>query len=344
MPVWKIQGKGWRYQFQAQGVKYSKAWFVTKAAAKAAEAAHKAQAKKTAQAKTLTGTVFSDLVNEYLDAISRRITPKTLKTKATIFRSFIAFLGDLPLSQVSVSVLETYLRSRTTNTNYNRHRKDICALLTWAWKRQKIDQNPCFFLEKMPEPQFIKQIPTQDEMRRLIMAAGEHRPLILVLYHTLARIDEVLRLRWQDVNFQEQELTLWTRKRKGGGWAADVMGMNKVLYGVLWGLWEHRQQEEYVFLNIGTGTRFMRRPRLMKTLCKRAGIRHFGFHAIRHYVASLLHDNKKVSLPQVSKLLRHKSKQTTELYLQVIDPSSRDAMRCLEDDFMKEALIAPSHE
>jgi integrase len=344
MPVWKVQGKGWRYQFQAQGLKYSKAWFATKAAARAAEAAHKAELKKTAQAKTRTGTVFSEIANEYLDSIHRRVTPKTLRHKSNIFSQFISYLGDLPLSQVSVSVVEVYLRTRPTNTNYNRHRKELCALFTWAWKREKIEANPCFFLEKMPEPQFHKQIPTQDEMRRLIMAAGKHRALILVLYHTLGRIDEVLRLRWQDVNFQGRTVTLWTRKRRGGEWTADTMGMNQVLYDTLWGLWERRQQEEWVFLNPDTGTRYLCRRRIMGTLCKRAGIRHFGFHAIRHYVASLLHDAKKVSLPQVSKLLRHKSKATTELYLQVIDPGSREAMRCLEDDFMKEALMEPSHD
>jgi integrase len=243
-----------------------------------------------------------------------------------------------------VSVLEVYLRSRSTNTNYNRHRKDLCALLTWAWKRQKIEQNPCFFLEKMPEPQFVKQIPTQEEMQRLILAAGKNRPFILTLYHTLARVDEVLRLKWADVSFQDRHLTLWTRKRKGGEWAADTMAMNQVLYDTLWALWRGRTQEEYVFVNPLTGTRYMRRPRIMRTICKRAGIRHFGFHSIRHFVASLLHDAMKISVPQVSKLLRHQSKATTERYLQVIDSGSREAMQSLESDFMKEVLTTPSHK
>jgi len=196
----------------------------------------------------------------------------------------------------------------------------------------------------MPEPQFIRQIPTQEEIRRLLLVAGEDRPLILILYHTLARIDEVLRLRWIDVNFQERTVTLWTRKRKGGTWASDVLPMNRVLYESLWGLWQNRQQEDWVFLNVKTGTRYNRRPKLMHTLCKQAGIRYFGFHAIRHYVASLLHDAKKVSLPQVSKLLRHQSKATTERYLQVIDPGSRAAMEALEADFSDHLPTAPSHK
>ena len=206
-----------------------------------------------------------------------------------------------------------------------------------------INENPCFFLEKMPEPRFVRLIPTQEEMQRLLLAAGENRPLILVLYHTLARIDEVLRMRWGDVNFQDQTVTLWTRERKGGEWAADNIHMNQVLHDTLWGLWQHREQGEWVFFNADTGTRYMRRPKLMRTLCKTAGIRYFGFHPIRHYVASLLHDNKKVSLHQVSKLLRHQSKATTERYLQVIDPASREAMKTLESDFSANLPIETSH-
>lgn len=339
MPVWK-EAKGWRYRFQVRGVMHRNTarrgqppYYATKAEARAAEAAHKAELKKATQTQTKTGTAFSEVANEYLDYAARRFVIKTYKAKAAIFRAFVSFAGDVPIQQMGLSLLESYLRTRPGNSRYNRHRKELCALLAWAWRRRKIDENPCFWLEKMPEAQFVKTIPTQDEMRRLIMAAGEHRPLILVLYHTLARIDEVLRLRWQDVNFQAQELTLWTRKRKGGGWAADVVGMNTVLHDTLWSLWERRQQEEWVFLNPQTGSRYLCRRRIMGTICKRAGIRHFGYHAIRHYVASLLHDAKKVSLMQVSKLLRHKSLRTSELYLQVIDPGSREAMRCLEDDF-----------
>ena len=69
----------------------------------------------------------------------------------------------------------------------------------------------------------------------------------------------------------------------------------------------------------------------MGTICKRAGVRHSGFHAIRHYVASYLADRRKFSITQVSRLLRHQSKATTERYLQVIDPQLRDVMASLEE-------------
>ncbi len=47
---------------------------------------------------------------------------------------------------------------------------------------------------------------------------------------------------------------------------------------------------------------------------------------------------KKVSLPVISRLLRHKNLQTTERYLQTIDPRFRDTMRLLEGD-----RLEPTH-
>ena len=107
--------------------------------------------------------------------------------------------------------------------------------------------------------------------------------------------------------------------------------MNAVLDETLQQLWEKRTQNEWVFLNPKTGTRYMKRPKLMRTICNQAGVRHFGFHAIRHYVASYLADRQKFSVTQVSRLLRHQSKATTERYLQVIDPQLRDVMASLEE-------------
>ncbi|MCX5891000.1 MAG: hypothetical protein NTY36_16380 [Deltaproteobacteria bacterium] len=70
----------------------------------------------------------------------------------------------------------------------------------------------------------------------------------------------------------------------------------------------------------------------MITIGKQAGVRHFGFQAIRHYVASYLADKQIFSLTQVSRLLRHQSKATTERYLQVVDPQLRDVMASLEEE------------
>jgi integrase len=94
-----------------------------------------------------------------------------------------------------------------------------------------------------------------------------------------------------------------------------------------------------VFFNPLTSNRYINRFKLMRSVCRRAGVPQFGYHTIRHFVASYLVDKKKVSLPVISKLLRHKNLQTTERYLQAIDPRFRDTMRLLEGELLNTPSI-----
>ena len=53
----------------------------------------------------------------------------------------------------------------------------------------------------------------------------------------------------------------------------------------------------------------------MAWICKRAGVRKFSFHAIRHFVACHLEDSGKASLKDIQRLLGHQHFTTTEIYL-----------------------------
>jgi len=109
--------------------------------------------------------------------------------------------------------------------------------------------------------------------------------------------------------------------------------MNQDLYSIMRKRWKARINEMWVFYNHKTKTRYQHRPKLMKGLCKRAGIEPIGFHNLRHFIASYLADKEKISKKTIGGLLGHKALQTTEIYLHTVDGSEREALDRLNGMF-----------
>jgi integrase len=336
MGLWRDKTRGdWRYRFDFLKKAYAGGGFATKGEARAAREERRKEVKSAAL-EPVTGMVFSEVASQYLDWSERKHVKKTYEYKAMVFSSFITDRGDPPIDQITLGTIHAYLSTRPSNHNYNVHRKELSSLFNWSIKHLGEPKvNPCVNLDKMPEQKHKKEIPTYQEFLRLLAAAGPgERELLLILAYTMARIDEALRLTWQDVSFERKIVTLWTRKNAAGEWKERAIPMNKDLEVVLAGLWKSRKQEQWVFYNEKEGTRYNRRPKLMKGLCTRAGIKPYGFHAIRHFSGTYAHDVLKVPTGVLSGILGHEEKRTTEIYLHSIDEAARDAMTRMEGVFM----------
>jgi len=180
----------------------------------------------------------------------------------------------------------------------------------------------------------IKYVPPVEDINKVLMAATpDDMDLIMVLYHTAGRIGEALKMVWDDVNFEQRWIRLWTRKRRGGELQEDKIGMTDVLKGVLENRWKNRDKSSsFVFPNKeGVSHTYDQKRYLMERLCKKAGVKPFGFHAIRHHVASILADSGKASLSQIQKLLRHKRTTTTDNYIKTLDPELRNIANVLDE-------------
>lgn len=348
MSLWKDKRRGtWSYTFQVGGKVYGGGGHKTKADARTAreEKRKLVLSGKYVEANAIpeiqTGMAFSVLVNTYLDGSQRRHAPKTYKYKVFVYKNFLDHAGDVPVSQVTPCLIQDYLRTRESNSNYNRHRKDLGALFEYARRVLGIIQvNPCTVIEKLPEEKAPKKIPTQEEFVKLITEAGEReRPLLVVLAYTAARIDEALRLKWEDVNFEHGFIRLWTRKTKDGSYRAREIPMKNFMKGFMLDLWEKSTQDQWVFFNDQTGSRFNRRPKFMKGLCKRLKIPVYGFHSIRHFVSSYLLDREKIGKPTVGRMLGHQSLSTTDIYAHSINVNSVDDGLDLAMDKLEAAFV-----
>lgn len=284
---------------------------------------------------------FSDLVNAYLDGSHRQHAPKTYKYKVFVYKNFLEHVGDLPVSKVTPYLIQDYLRTRSSNSNYNRHRKDLGTLFEYARRILGIVQvNPCAVIDKLPEEKKPKAIPTQEEFIRMITGADEdERPLLTVLAYTAARIDELLRLKWEDVNFERGFIRLWTKKTKDGAYRGREIPMRDFMKTLMMKLFVTRVQNQWVFFNVQTHSRFNRRPKFMAGLCRRLGIPQYGFHSIRHFVSSYLLDREKIGKPTVGRMLGHQSLSTTDIYAHSINVKTADDALDMAMDKLEAAFV-----
>jgi integrase len=150
--------------------------------------------------------------------------------------------------------------------------------------------------------------------------------------------DPLLRMTWNDVNLTERYLVLYSRKKRGGHFTPRKVPMPDKLYNILshryasqdkgkqWVFWHRHWDHKNSKWLEGP---YLERKKIMRTLCKKAGVRYFRFHALRHFGASML-DHARVPISSIQRILGHENRGTTEIYLHSIGESEREAMKVFD--------------
>jgi integrase len=182
-----------------------------------------------------------------------------------------------------------------------------------------------------------RYVPPKDDLWKVFdTAQGQDKVMPAVAIQTAARRGEIFQLKWSDIDFDAQTITITTRKRANGSLERDVLPMNDELtHHLSW--WRENlthTDSMYVFVcqhpGPHYGNPFRERSTFLPSLCKKAGVPKFGFHGIRHFPATILYyAGEPVSAIQT--VLRHKNPHTTTLYLKSLGLENvRQSMSKLE--------------
>ncbi len=308
------------------------------------------------QTATICVTVI-EWAEKYLDDVERRFVRKTYDEKRGAFVKFMDFKNisdQMPVEQIDITLADSFLSYQyDTRSGYaaNKDRKNLAR--AWDWGVQRIPKfpqnmmNPFRAIEKMSEDRAPRYVPPEEDFWRVYeVASGQDKVMLLASLNLATRRGELFRLKRSDIDFTNMTVTLWTRKRKGGHLEPDTLPMTNELKRSLVTWCEKRlshdtEDKDHVFVCLNRyqfcrkyyGKPFKNRQHFMKKICTKAGVKKFGFHAIRHLTASMLY-RKGYSVSFIQKVLRHKNPTTTERYLRSLG---------LEDvrEGMNEALSAP---
>jgi integrase len=205
-------------------------------------------------------------------------------------------------------------------------------------KRELVDRNPIDGIDFFPMEKRIKAVPSSRDIDKVIAAANpETQDYLWVIRETMGRVSEINRLEWKDVDLNERYVVLYTRKKKGGHLTPRKIPMSLKLYEVLSRQYLKRDSSKpwvfwHEYVSSKTGERcsgpYKDRKRFMSTLCKKASVTYFRFHALRHSGASLM-ENNNVPIGSIQRILGHQNRSTNEIYLH----SSRESERLAIDQY-----------
>jgi integrase len=342
MSVYFIQGKGWRYDFTRKGTRHTGSWFKTKTEAKDAESTKRKEVRNpTVEEKTPIGMGFLELANKRLDHIKAYNSLSHYKDHVYMANRWIKAWGKMDCDSISRQKIKSFVlkRSRVSNYTANHDLRCLRSLFNFGIREGWISANPTQGIPFLPVEKKINYVPSREDALKVIMAADpDTKDYLLTIRDTMARVGEINRLTWSDVNLAERYVILCTRKKKGGNLTPRKVPMTNRLHQVLSYRYEHRDKKKpWVFWHRYWNRKtkewvegpYRDRKLIMKSLCTKAKVKYFRFHPLRHLGASIL-DHANVNIGSIQRILGHENRTTTEIYLHSIGESEREAMAIFE--------------
>jgi integrase len=322
MATWKTR-YGWRARVQHQGETITApGCFKYKAEAQRWVRDTKAKLKERVNTFALLS-----LVDSYLDQVKLDKSLKTYQEKVGSLKRLYNHVGDIDPRDVTPVHIADLINQRAKDVSRNaanKDRKNIKTFFRWLTEFHNILHDPTAPIRPKPHERKARRLIPLEDIYKVIMAAPWPEQAMMECYwHTGARRGEILRLTWEHVNLEQGWIRLGTRKTRTGEMSYQRLPVNNDLRAVLERLWRDRDKSTpYLFPayylpdeNGNNSTGEQRAHRLLvgiykvdrKTgksyrkggLCQKAGVEPFGFHDIRHTVATYLNDVGKVPLKNV---------------------------------------------
>jgi integrase len=159
-----------------------------------------------------------------------------------------------------------------------------------------------------------------DDLRRLVDSAADHlKPILKIALITGMRKGEILKMKWQDINFKLGTIRIPEENSKSK--KERIIPFDSIIYNELDSI---ERKSDYVFFNPETGKNVMEIKRSFKTALKAANIDGLHFHDLRHLAA--YHLVKATDIVTASKILGHSTLEMTLRYVHSTDKDKREAV------------------
>ena len=255
---------------------------------------------------------LSEFVKEYLEFSIVNKSLNTYKLDQMATRNFLKFIGNLRLGEVAHVHFEKYKSARINEVSISTVNRELATLkhmFTTAVKWSYLTDNPARDARKGKEPPGRVRYLMNEEIQELLQECKRDylKTIVLIALNTGMRKGEILGLTWADVDLENRVIHVATSKNHE---RRDIP-VNDMLFAELKKFAKKRRKRSrkggmrlFPYRNI---------RKAFQAACRRAQIKDFRFHDLRHTFASHL-VMSGVDLATTRDLLGHKSIEMTLRY------------------------------
>jgi integrase len=294
---------------------------------------------KQPEIKRIANHTFNELAEKYLTWINGR--QRSAKIKAYVIGQLLKAIGNLPLrrfntalvEQLQTDIINKGLKPATNNKTLNILKHMFSKAVDWEMVEDVV-------LKRIRKVKPIKdeskrlRYASQDECQTLIKSCESHlRPIVITALNTGMRRGEILTLEWDKHIDLKHNLILLDKTKNG---KRREIPINTTLRVTLKNV-VRRLDIPYIFYDPATGKPYKDVKRSFKTACRRAKIKDFRFHDLRHTFASHL-IMAGVDLTTAKELLGHKDIKMTLRYAHLAPSHMIKAVDLLDKKLNKNQL------
>ncbi len=252
-------------------------------------------------------------------------------------KHLLRHLGTMQADRLTLKEVDAYrdtrLKARTkrgtppTPATLDREVELLKRLLGYAFKSGELKDHPLRGVQLLRKPNVRRMVLDEHGFQRLFAAAEEAlRPILLVAFDTGMRKEELLALRWEQVDLDASTITLAPEDTKTDEPRLIVLTARaKEALGTL----HSPKATGFVFVNPRTRTRWVDVKKRFRRAVEAAGLHGLWFHDLRR---SFITRARRLGVPEsvVMRMSGHRTRAVFERYNIVDTQDLRAAVRALE--------------
>ena len=291
------------------------------------------KAKQQASGELPSITIDDAFTRYYEEKVQYYSQPKAILSRLFFIRDNIGVKYLHELDKQALSKFVEFRKKTVSNATINRELSALSAIRTLArdfWEYKTNDAKPLQF--KLNEPaENIKFLQDWEVAQKIIDRATPHlKPIIYTALYTGMRKGNILALKWEDVDFRNNTISIRVKDKNVAGGKNLTIPMVDKLKDILL---EQPRINEYIFNYNGKPIGEIKHSWQSifydsKGFLRDKELPYVNFHTLRHTAATWIL-RKTNNLRITKEILGHANINTTMKYAHVLDEEKRNALNAV---------------